>query len=370
MKVDPFDLVRIIAALQLTLVSAVLFFYKTKGIRHYLLGALLVSQAAYILCGISYSWFYSFNEVFRIPFYVMFSLSFLIGPLLFFYAESFIKPQTIKSSNLIHLIPFFLFLITNTSYLQIPGLDIFFFNNSIPELNVIITIVLLHIHVVSYIATALYKLNTYKVQPVNVISTIWNKSRNWVLFLLFGFLILWMIESLIYFTYTSIYIFLCEVKICLACLQCLLGNIIVFQGLKSPVFYSNELIQIKYQKNVIKDSARNEYLQKLLHCMDNELPYLDPLLTLDSLSEKTKIPAHHISQLLSTVLNKNFYDFINYYRVNKSKELLLLNKGSKKTILEIMFDSGFSSKSAFNNAFKKYTGITPSEFRDTNSNNS
>jgi AraC-like DNA-binding protein len=48
--------------------------------------------------------------------------------------------------------------------------------------------------------------------------------------------------------------------------------------------------------------------------------------------------------------------------------MLGLNNGSKKTILEIMYDSGFSSKSAFNNAFKKFTGLTPSEFRTKHAN--
>jgi AraC-like DNA-binding protein len=158
------------------------------------------------------------------------------------------------------------------------------------------------------------------------------------------------------------------VKIVLAGMQCLLANMIVIKGLKSPLLTISEPNGLKYRKNVINDSDKNEYLEKLLHCMENESPYLDPLLTLDTLADKTKIPAHHISQLLNTVLNKSFYDFINSYRINTSKKMLLFSNGSKKTILEIMYDSGFASKSAFNNAFKKFTGLTPREYREKNAN--
>jgi AraC-like DNA-binding protein len=59
----------------------------------------------------------------------------------------------------------------------------------------------------------------------------------------------------------------------------------------------------------------------------------------------------------------SFNDFLNRYRIDEAKKLLLQEEGEKRNILQIMLDTGFYSKSVFNTAFKKYTGMTPSEFK-------
>ena len=100
--------------------------------------------------------------------------------------------------------------------------------------------------------------------------------------------------------------------------------------------------------------------------MKNDKPFLDPALCLSDLASKLSIPPHHLSQVLNTCFNQNFFDFINSYRIKESKELLSIQAPIKKTILEIIYETGFNSKSVFNNAFKKYTGMTPSQFRKFN----
>ncbi|GAB5407708.1 MAG: hypothetical protein BalsKO_00730 [Balneolaceae bacterium] len=76
-----------------------------------------------------------------------------------------------------------------------------------------------------------------------------------------------------------------------------------------------------------------------------------------------EIPQHHISQLLSRKVKRNFFDFVNNYRIMESKALLLEHSSSSKNITEIMYEVGFNSKSVFNTTFKKMTGMTPSQFR-------
>ena len=65
-------------------------------------------------------------------------------------------------------------------------------------------------------------------------------------------------------------------------------------------------------------------------------------------------------------MKQNFYDFINNYRINFAKNLLNNPADDKMTVLEILYEAGFNSKSAFNVAFKKETGVTPSQFRRSN----
>ena len=101
--------------------------------------------------------------------------------------------------------------------------------------------------------------------------------------------------------------------------------------------------------------------------MSEKKPYLENELTLAKLAEMLSVPQHHLSQILNEKLNQNFFDFVNNYRIQEAKKLLVSPDGGLLTILAIAEEVGFNSKSAFNNAFKKVTNTTPSEFRKNNS---
>jgi AraC-like DNA-binding protein len=97
----------------------------------------------------------------------------------------------------------------------------------------------------------------------------------------------------------------------------------------------------------------------------NEKPYLDPQVSLSNLSEKLSISTKHLSQVINQSFNKNFFDFVNTYRIQEFQQILTDSRDDKLTVLEVMFQAGFNSKSSFNTAFKKETGLTPTEFRKT-----
>lgn len=98
--------------------------------------------------------------------------------------------------------------------------------------------------------------------------------------------------------------------------------------------------------------------------MRSEKPYLDPELKLVGLSDRLNIPSNHLSQVINEQLNLSFFDFINKYRVDEAKDILK-DRSSNDTLLKIAFDVGFNNKVSFNNYFKKLTGITPSQFRNS-----
>jgi AraC-like DNA-binding protein len=75
------------------------------------------------------------------------------------------------------------------------------------------------------------------------------------------------------------------------------------------------------------------------------------------------IPAKHLSQVINEQYELNFNDFINRYRVDEAKGKLLDPAAKEFKLLRIAFEVGFNSKSVFNRAFKKNTGLSPSEFR-------
>ena len=106
------------------------------------------------------------------------------------------------------------------------------------------------------------------------------------------------------------------------------------------------------------------FIPVLIRYMKSQKPYLEPSLNLDKLAEKVSIPPHHLSQILNTCLNHNFFDFINSYRIKESERLLSEQDSYRKTILEILYETGFNSKSVFNTEFKKHTGMTPTQFKN------
>ncbi len=119
----------------------------------------------------------------------------------------------------------------------------------------------------------------------------------------------------------------------------------------------------KYQKSGLKEDQANLYLQQLIQYMNHSEIWKDNELSIAKLAQYTEIPKHYITQILSENLNKNFYSFVNEYRVEYAKKLIKSPDYKAWSFVAIAFECGFNSKTAFNNFFKKYTGMTPSEFK-------
>ncbi|HQQ24375.1 MAG TPA: helix-turn-helix domain-containing protein [Spirochaetota bacterium] len=101
---------------------------------------------------------------------------------------------------------------------------------------------------------------------------------------------------------------------------------------------------------------------RITQLMESHKIYRNSELTLQSLSIELGLNNHIVSLILNDRMNMNFRSFVNLHRIREAKELLLRN--SEMSILEIAYTVGFNSKSSFNDAFKKDTGLSPSDFRD------
>ena len=97
--------------------------------------------------------------------------------------------------------------------------------------------------------------------------------------------------------------------------------------------------------------------------MDSQRPYLDPDLSLPSLAERLGLARNTLSYVINQRLGRNFYDFVNEYRVKEVKRLMEDPARRDHKLLAIAFDAGFNSKPAFNAVFRKMTGLTPSDYR-------
>lgn len=104
------------------------------------------------------------------------------------------------------------------------------------------------------------------------------------------------------------------------------------------------------------------YKAKLETYMQQHKPYTNPGLTLNELAQKLKLAPHLLSKIINEGYDKNFFDFVNEYRIEEFKQRFEDPRNKHFTLLAIAFEVGFNSKTAFNRAFKKMTQQTPREY--------
>jgi len=111
-------------------------------------------------------------------------------------------------------------------------------------------------------------------------------------------------------------------------------------------------------------AERADVIQHRLDCyMQSERPYLNADLTITALAKRMAVPRHHLTEVINARHQKNFFNFVNEYRIQAVKQAMKDPAQVKQTLLDIAYASGFNSKSSFNTAFKQQTGMTPSQFR-------
>ena len=127
--------------------------------------------------------------------------------------------------------------------------------------------------------------------------------------------------------------------------------------------FDSEYPERKYKKSGLRTDQIEEFLNRLDRFMQDKKPFLDGNLTIQKLSKEVGIYSHYITQVINEKLNKNFYSYINGFRINEAKNLIINDKNKEKTFLTIAYDSGFNSKSVFYRIFKENSEMTPSQFR-------
>lgn len=132
-----------------------------------------------------------------------------------------------------------------------------------------------------------------------------------------------------------------------------------------PVVIENARINLKNRDCILKVdmNAADEYIRLLQTFMRTDKPYLKEDCNLQNIAENIGISVHQLSNIINNKLNRNFSDFINEYRICESREILMRSNADKLSLEEVGYNCGFGSKCSFNKAFKKYTNLTPSEFR-------
>ena len=123
----------------------------------------------------------------------------------------------------------------------------------------------------------------------------------------------------------------------------------------------------KYKTSHLDPQKIQTVMLKLDDLMTKEQLFLNPDLNLQDLADRLKIHYNYVSRIINEKYGLSYNDYINKLRIEEVTKRFSNPKFKDKTVLEIMYETGFYSKSVFNTAFKKFTGMTPSEYRKKNS---
>lgn len=305
-------------------------------------------------------------------FYVFEPFGFLAAPFLFLYVLAMTRDRIdLKPCLLLHGLPFLVVaLVTGVRLASTPAAALrqavesgFYFSRWADRLLT----VGYYVQFFLYMIAALVIIRRYRGRIKNLYSAVDRINLSWLDFLVFGFIgwrLLKLIEIFVWeagWIKTGIGLYLST-----AVLFLVFVSLIVLKGLKQPVIFlgsDSPKARRRYEKTLLPEDQAGAYRRKLTAYMEQEKPFLNPLLSLPDLASLVKIPAHHLSQVLNASLGQNFFDFVNAYRVRESQRLLASREAGERTILDILYATGFNSKSVFNTAFKKHAGLTPSEFR-------
>lgn len=136
-----------------------------------------------------------------------------------------------------------------------------------------------------------------------------------------------------------------------------------YEAFLKIIYQTEDIEEVEEQKTALLDAATiAEYSGKLLAHLSEAKPFLNPNLSLRSLAGEIEIHPNHLSWLLNNSIGKNFNEFINHYRLEAFKTNAKDPNNAHLTIEGLAYESGFNSKTVFNNYFKKETGLTPSQF--------
>jgi len=124
-----------------------------------------------------------------------------------------------------------------------------------------------------------------------------------------------------------------------------------------------DLPDVKYRESSLNEISKQKILNDIISEFEKKEYFMESLASLSDLSKKIGQSHHHVSQVINEKLGKNFFELLADYRIEKAKNILKGDKGARITIEELSELVGYNSKTAFNNAFRKLTGKTPSEFR-------
>ncbi len=302
-------------------------------------------------------------------------LVYLFGPLLYFYARFLLKENKSYSVKkyVFHFLPFIIhFVIYLPFYLMDSEIKVQIIDRVYsdaprdPQIGLVVIYLLQipHLFVYSLLINTLLK--SYNLKTKNHFSFTQKINLKWLqqLLVIFAvFTIAWMSYGILS-GFGSAYYFAADYVLTIG--MAVMVYSIVIKSFINPEIHSQISVvksNGKYEKSTLTKSLAAKIEADVHKLMKEGKPYLNSTIKLSEFAKLLNAHPHHVSQILNESFELNFYDFINKHRIEEFKRKLNEPANKDYTLLALAFEAGFNNKTSFNNAFKKFNGITPAEFK-------
>lgn len=285
---------------------------------------------------------------------------FLFGPLLFFYFRKVFHHQGLRAKDLLHFIPFVVMSLANIPYLLLSAEEKIAYISGLKKPGGLAHIPwhwLIILHLSMYAIVCFYEFNAA--------SRTTREVKAWfrlILVLFAGFIL----SFISYFILVQFPGFNNEWDYMISLSMLLFIYTLVFYGYFQESAFNGfslgDSLQIR-KANGMSAQLSHHLTEKLHRAMHDDDLYAEEDLNLEKLANHLGTTKHLLSQFLNEQLGMSFYDYINSLRINKARELLSTTTKKEMRIMEVAYQVGFTTKATFNNTFKKFTGLTPTEYR-------
>lgn len=385
----------------------VFFFSKTKNEPFKPLSIFMLLNFLYF--GFSLSYYYANYKILTLTYYLSLPVALSLLPVFYIYIQSLTQRKfRISQKDFIHFIPSLVVLLLNFPYLLLSYNEKLWFVSGgygqitdnmlliyLKWINRIGVFGFINLQLIVYLTLSVYFYKRYKMEIEEIFSYKENIDLKWIKVLVICFFIFFLMIDFVHFLNvktnqphrilfnTSMLVF----NFVIFAYGLYQKNIFIKPSLSDNTGFSfNEINKLKnekkssetfdekineeieeeltskYQKSTLSDRVKNKIISDLEKYMTKK-PYCYCNLTIDDVAEALNTNTKYLSQVINETYQKNFYTYINSFRINDSKEMLINPEYSNYSTEGIAKSVGFNSKSSFYSAFKKYTGQTPVEFK-------
>ncbi|NMH28172.1 helix-turn-helix transcriptional regulator [Flavobacterium silvaticum] len=288
----------------------------------------------------------------------------LSGPLILFYGLRLIYPdRRITRKNYMMLIPFLVGFTYSSIYKTYRGMGLYdeaYFRFSTYVLaGIELFSILFDISIVLYLIGQIRKVSKHEAPMQTVRPELgWFRSILWSFF---GLSFVWLAVTLLALNAIGNWWYI--IWIAISVMIYWLGHIGVYKFGVQEERKKIRTFRIEHTRETVYEKPQSETIASFIRFVNTGKRYLDPNLTLDLVADELKISKTHLSRLINSELETGFPDYVNNLRIEEAKSYLTNPDFENYTLIAIGLEAGFSSKTTFNQTFKKVTGQTPSEYK-------
>ena len=329
-----------------------------------LMSIAIASACVLVLWNDDVGLFNLFDET-LLPFFLV-TAQLLKGPLLFFYVIALTQDSFVLSRrHLLHVIPMVIALLWLIIF-QINSSDLRFRDLNETQQQIVNAIWhFIKVMPFFYGLAAVHRVRLYRISLHNQYSNFSSLEPSWLNILSLGFLFCWSFSILVHIIANTVTVDSPQISDFFGITENYLIFILINAIFINSLVHTHKLLTTKPEsiKDKTIEKITDSAIQKVQEGMQTQKFFLKQNLNIEEFSKRIHLPVKEVSAVINKHYNTNFFEFMNSYRIEEAKRLLSDPTKNDLTIMDVLLEAGFNSKSAFHRFFSRLVGMSPTEFR-------